>query len=66
MPELASKLIGGVAIVAYPASYLTSGVKTFMCNMDGIVHEKDLGTGTASKAVRIGSYDPDPSWTRSK
>jgi len=60
------KLIGGVALVAYPASYLSSGVKTFTCNLDGIVYEKDLGTGTAAQASKITAYDPDPSWTRSK
>jgi hypothetical protein len=36
-------LIGGFAMIAWPASYLISGVKTFMCNMDGIVYERDFG-----------------------
>lgn len=60
------KLIGGIALVAYPATYLASGVKTFACNMDGVVHEKDLGTGTSAQASKIAAYDPDPSWTRTK
>jgi len=60
------KLIGGIALVAYPASYLSSGVKTFTCNMDGIVYEKDLGPNTGAMAAKIVAFDPDPSWTQSK
>ena len=60
------KLIGGIALVAYPASYLSSGVKTFMCNMDAIVYEKDFGPGTPAKAAKIQAYDPDPSWAKTK
>jgi len=60
------KLIGGVALVAYPATYLNSGIKTFMCNLDGVVHEKDLGPNTAAAAAKIKAYDPDASWTVSK
>lgn len=58
------RLIGGIALVAWPASYLASGVKTFICNIDGSVHEKDLGTDTPAKVTKIQSYDPDPSWGR--
>ncbi len=60
------KLIGGIALVAWPAGYLASGVKTFMCNVDGAVFEKDLGTSTAAKAARISAFDPDPSWNRAQ
>jgi hypothetical protein len=60
------ELIGGVALVAYPATYLNSGVKTFMCNMDGIVYEKDLGPGTASAVAKMKAFDPDPTWTQTK
>ncbi|MBP6775616.1 MAG: DUF2950 domain-containing protein [Piscinibacter sp.] len=60
------QLIGGVALVAYPATYLNSGVKTFMCNLDGVVYEKDLGTGTASAVAKMKAYDPDPTWTQVK
>ena len=58
------KLIGGVALIAYPAKYRNSGVKTFICNMNGRVFEKDLGADTAAQAKRVKSYDPDASWTR--
>jgi hypothetical protein len=58
------RLIGGIALVAWPASYLASGVKTFQCNIDGAVHEKDLGPDTRAKVAKILSYNPDPSWAR--
>ncbi len=47
------KMIGGFAMVAYPAEYGVSGVQTFLVNHRGLVYEKDLGsaTGTASPAV---------------
>lgn len=57
------RLIGGVALLAWPASYLASGVKTFMCNLDGTVMQKDLGPETAAKVKKITAYDPDPSWS---
>jgi len=60
------KLIGGVALVAYPATYLNSGIKTFMCNLEGVVYEKDLGPGGAGKVAKMKAFDPDPSWTPSK
>ncbi|MFO1273117.1 MAG: DUF2950 domain-containing protein [Rubrivivax sp.] len=57
------KLIGGVALVAWPARYRVSGVKTFQCAMDGIVHERDLGPDTAAKVERIEVFDPGPGWS---
>ncbi len=58
------KLIGGVALIAYPATYRNSGVKTFICSMSELVYEKDLGPQTASKVKQIRTYDPDASWTK--
>jgi len=58
------KLMGGVALIAYPAKYRNSGVKTFMCNTDGIVYEKDLGPETAAIAVKVSAYDPDKTWEK--
>jgi hypothetical protein len=60
------RLIGGIALVAWPAGYLSSGVKTFVCNLDGAVYEKDLGPDTAARVQKINAYDPDPSWNRAK
>jgi hypothetical protein len=55
-------MIGGFALVAWPAEYGVSGIKTFIVNHDGVVHEKDLGTNTADMAGRIVRFDPDESW----
>ncbi len=60
------RLIGGIALVAWPAGYLASGVKTFICSLDGAVHEKDLGPGTPAKVAKIKAYDPDPTWSPAK
>jgi hypothetical protein len=44
---------GGVALVAYPAKYRSSGVKTFIVTQDGIVYERDLGPNTTTVAPNI-------------
>ncbi|GHD55073.1 DUF2950 domain-containing protein [Jeongeupia chitinilytica] len=56
------KMLGGFALVAWPAKYGVSGVMTFMVNQDGTVFEKNLGTRTASVAERMTRFDPDGSW----
>ncbi len=58
------KMIGGFAVLAYPARYGRTGVKTFMVSQDGEVFEKDLGPNTSAAARKIQSFDPDPSWKR--
>lgn len=60
--RVGGQLIGGVALLAWPAAYLSSGVKTFMCGMSGIVFERDFGEQTAAKVARITAYDPGPGW----
>jgi hypothetical protein len=57
-------LIGGFAVVAYPALYRASGVKTFIVNYEGVVYEKDLGPETAQLAVGVTVFDPDKTWKR--
>jgi Protein of unknown function (DUF2950) len=57
------KMIGGFAVVAYPAEYGNSGVMTFIVNHDGKVFEKDLGKNTGKIAPAIKEYNPDKSWT---
>ena len=37
------KMIGGFALVAYPAEYGVSGIQTYQVNHRGMVYEKDLG-----------------------
>jgi hypothetical protein len=49
---------GGFALLAYPAEYGRSGVKSFMVNQDGIVYEKDLGERTTEIARQMQEFDP--------
>jgi hypothetical protein len=55
-------MTGGFAVLAYPASYRSSGVMTFMAGQDGVVYQKDLGPQTSHLAGSIKAYDPDNSW----
>ena len=56
------ELTGGFALIAWPAQYDATGIMTFIVNQDGVIAEKDLGTGTDAAARAISTYDPDPSW----
>jgi hypothetical protein len=56
------KMIGGFAVVAYPAEYANSGVMSFTVNHDGVVYEKDLGEKTGELAEEMTLYDPDETW----
>jgi hypothetical protein len=47
----------GLALLAYPADYRSSGVKTFVVSRDGAVYEKDLGPGTMTVAPSIKARD---------
>jgi hypothetical protein len=58
------KMIGGFALVAYPAEYGNSGVMTFLVNHQGIVYEKDLGPRTSVIASRMLAFNPDVTWRR--
>jgi hypothetical protein len=58
------RMIGGFALVAYPAEYRNSGVMTFIVNHNGTVFQKDLGPRTAEVAERMTAFDPDSSWTK--
>jgi hypothetical protein len=58
------KMIGGFALIAYPAEYGNSGVMTFMVNHAGTVYQKDLGERTAVIAKRIYLFDPDQTWRK--
>ena len=56
------RMIGGFALVAWPAEYGVSGIRTLIVNHDGAVYEKDLGAGTAIEARQMTRYNPDKSW----
>jgi hypothetical protein len=57
-------MIGGFALVAYPADYGNSGVMTFVVNHQGTVYEKDLGPRTGAVAARMTAFNPDRTWRR--
>jgi hypothetical protein len=59
-----NKMIGGFAVVAYPAVYGSSGVMTFIVNHDGVVYQQDLGRGTAKTAKAMTAFDPDKAWKK--
>jgi hypothetical protein len=58
------RLLAGFAMIAWPADYASSGVKTFIVNHYGDVYEKDLGANTAKVAKGISEYNPDASWAQ--
>lgn len=60
------RMIGGFAVVAYPAKYGASGVMTFIVSHDGTVYEKNLGPATARRAMNMSAFDPDDGWTKSQ
>ena len=56
------RLTDGFALLAWPAEYGASGMKTFMVNQDGTVFEKDLGPETNAAVSAIDSFDPGDGW----
>jgi len=56
-------LIGGFAVVAYPAQYGNSGIMTFITNHEGVVYQRDHGPDTVRIAQSLAQFDPGPEWT---
>jgi Protein of unknown function (DUF2950) len=52
-------MIGGFALIAYPARYGVSGVKSFLINHKGVVYETDLGPNTSSIVGKMTRFNPD-------
>jgi hypothetical protein len=57
-------MIGGFALVAFPAEYGVSGVKTFIVNHQGVVYEKDLGSSTLALSRQMTRFNPDKTWKK--
>jgi hypothetical protein len=55
-------MIGGFALVAAPAEYGVTGVRTFIVSQDGVVYEKDLGLQTLNEFIKMERFSPDKSW----
>jgi len=59
-------MIGGFAVIAWPARWDDSGVMTFIVNHEGVVYQKDFGPQTAELAPAITSFDPGPGWQKAQ
>lgn len=58
------RMTEGFALLAWPASYGSSGIMTFQIGQDGVVFQKDLGTATVRVAPTITQFGPDLTWAR--
>jgi hypothetical protein len=56
-------MIGGFALVAAPAEYSVTGVRTFIVSHDGVVYERDLGSKSLEEFGKMERFNPDKSWT---
>lgn len=56
-------MIGGFGLVATPAEYRVTGVKSFMVSQDGVVYQKDLGAASLEEFKKMERFNPDKSWT---
>lgn len=55
-------MIGGFALIAVPAEYRVTGIKTFIVSNGGIVYQKDLGPDSLKIAKEMELYNPDKTW----
>ena len=55
-------MIGGFALVAAPAEYGVTGVKTFIVSYLGVVYEKDFGPATLNEFIKMDLFNPVRSW----
>ncbi|KXV16143.1 hypothetical protein CR51_01615 [Caballeronia megalochromosomata] len=58
------RLFGGFAVVAWPAHYGETGIKSFMVSHDGQVYERDLGPNGDKTVKAMKSFDPGPGWEK--
>lgn len=56
-------MIGGFALIASPAEYGSTGIKSFIVSHDGVVYEKDLGPNTLTVFRKTELFNPDKSWS---
>ncbi len=52
----------GFALVAAPAEYGVTGVKSFIVSYDGVLYEKDFGQATLNEFIKMERFNPDRSW----
>jgi Protein of unknown function (DUF2950) len=58
------RMTGGFALVAWPATYGSSGIMTFVVDQDGVVFQKNLGAATSAQVAAILRFNADVSWAR--
>jgi Protein of unknown function (DUF2950) len=56
-------MIGGFALVAFPAEYGKTGVMTFLVSHHGQIFQNDLGPQTAEIVKGMQEFNPDATWT---
>lgn len=56
-------MIGGFALVAAPAQYGVTGVRSFIVSHDGVVYDKDLGPKSLEEFQKMERFNPDKSWS---
>ncbi len=62
--EERERMIGGFGVIAWPAEYGNSGLKSFLVSHHGVVYEKDLGDSTDRIARSMKLFDPGEGWVR--
>ncbi|WP_287317962.1 DUF2950 domain-containing protein [Mesorhizobium sp.] len=55
-------MIAGFGLIAWPAKYSETGVKTFAVNQRGVVYEADLGPATDAIVTYIERFNPGDTW----
>ena len=60
---LAGAMLGGHALLAFPAAYGDTGIMSFMVGESGVVYEADLGPDTLAVAGAIETFDPGEDWS---
>ena len=55
-------MIAGHALIAWPAKYGETGIKTFVVSHQGNIYEKDFGPATDKAVKEIRSFNPDKTW----
>lgn len=55
-------MIAGFGLIAWPAEYGETGVKTFAVNQHGVVYEIDLGPATGDIVKYIDRFNPNDTW----
>jgi Protein of unknown function (DUF2950) len=56
------KMVGGFAVLAWPAAYRDSGIMSFLEGQEGVIYQKDLGEKTSEAAAAITAFNPGQGW----